>query len=81
MVIDLCLLHTVILQLAAYTVQSMHARFQYVGVVDMTTHTLRTVKSRVYKLRLLFENSLCVGMQLRKCSFYSRADLMPDFTK
>ena len=59
--------------LAAYTAQSMHAGIQHPCVLYMTSHTIHTIKSCIHKPRLFFESGLCVGMQLQKCGFYSRA--------
>ena len=66
---------TVVQVLAAYTVQSMHAGIQHLCVLYMTSHTMNSIKfkSRFCKPWLLFKSGLCVGMQLQKCGFYSRA--------
>ena len=63
--------------LAAGTVQSMHAGIQHPCVPYMTSHTTHTMKSRIYKPRLLFESGFHVGMQLQKCGFCSRAASIP----
>ena len=59
--------------LAAYTVQSVHAGIQHPCVLYMTSHTIDAIENRFCKPRLLFKSGLCVGMQLQKCGFYSRA--------
>ena len=38
-----------------------------------SSHTINSIKIRFCKPRLLFESGICVGMQLQKCRFYSRA--------
>ena len=48
-------------------------------VLYMTSHAMHTIKCRNYKPRLLFKSGLCVGMQLQKCGFYSRAAFIQDF--
>ena len=42
-------------------------------VLYMTSHATHTTQCGNYKPRQLFKSSLCVGMQLQKCGFYSRA--------
>ena len=42
-------------------------------VLFMTSHTINSIKTRFCKPRLLFESGICLGMQLQKCRFYSRA--------
>ena len=64
--------------LAAYTVQSMHAGIQLPCALYMTSPT-HNKTSQIYKPQLLFESGLCVGMQLQKCRFYSRAAFIQDF--
>ena len=46
--------------LAAYTVQSTHARIQYLGVVNTTPHTSHK-ENVVYKSRGFYSNAACVG--------------------
>ena len=65
-------------------VRSIHARIQYVGVVDMTPTTTREqqiIEQKLFEVlvckpRLLFENSLCAGLQFQKCGFCPRAGSM-----
>ena len=46
--------------LQVHTMQSMHARIQYVGVVDMTSALQHKSKSGMCKLRLLFKSGLSI---------------------
>ena len=72
---------SVVQLLAAYTVQSMHTWTQHPCVPYMTSHTIHTIESRIYRPRLLFERRHAVANVhlLFESGLYSRAAFIQDF--